>query len=109
MEIQPETSWEQGGLPFSESDIFNEVEETTPTPMNPEQEDSVPPEAKRSEHATEGDNTSVVESPIPSKETGSSKIWTDSEGRIHMGSEAPEGVEARDAKDIKLMFENEPK
>lgn len=44
----------------------------------------------------------------PEEDTGEateSKIWVDDQGVTHMGGEAPEGVETRDAKDITLMIE----
>jgi hypothetical protein len=38
--------------------------------------------------------------------SGSSQIWTDEEGNVHMGSEAPEGAKTKKAEDIKMMITN---
>ncbi len=41
-----------------------------------------------------------IESPTPQE----SLIWTDEQGNIHMGAQAPEGKESKKASDVKLMI-----
>jgi len=39
-------------------------------------------------------------------ESGSSLIWTDEDGNVHMGQQAPEGAKTKKAEEIEFMIQN---
>ncbi|MBN1355323.1 hypothetical protein JXA40_03525 [bacterium] len=54
------------------------------------------------EPETEPDDTEITPTPLPAP--ASSLIWTDAQGRVHMGTEAPADAQTRKAEDISIIL-----
>ena len=75
----------------------------------PEGAQIVEPQGRVSHSGTAPQDTPVPAVPdqTPDPDTqAKSKIWTDADGNLHMGSDAPDGIESKPVDDIPLMISN---